>query len=128
MNQELRQAAERVIKTDESDWLDNEQYSSHGDIHDNWVPRREIVDAAKNISADYLRLTDPTPLTRGLLKQLGFVEIDGGRGHRLGRLEAFQHGTAWFWDGCRIVPSPRNAGELRQLAMRLEVELKEPQS
>jgi hypothetical protein len=122
---ELKAAAER-LRTD--------NYSECGDFEEAYF--RESNDTA-TVVFEYLRLTDTTPITPNVLKQVGFVQgmsgWDGLLVHRGGlRFIAAEDRVRERWEitepicsfGAFEIPQPlwpRNLGELRQLANRLDI-------
>jgi hypothetical protein len=92
-----------------------------------------------DLSREYLRLTDPTPLSPEVLKRVGFATVEtfeDGSGCILQngglRFVAARHGGG-FWTAAdefgnrQLADSiePRTLGELRMLALRLGIPLKE---
>jgi hypothetical protein len=101
-----------------------------------WNIRQRVIDhdGAASIAEEYLRLTNPTPLSITVLKQVGFEEVPQVRSHwQCGTLLVgdYKHERCWFVrepKADRQLPSdlaPRTLGELRQLANRLGIPLKE---
>jgi hypothetical protein len=91
------------------------------------------------LASEYLRLTEPTPLTPEALKRVGFATVEtfeDGSGcilqNSILRFVALRHGGGFWTAGDKFGNrqladslEPRTLGELRMLAMRLGIELKE---
>ncbi len=99
------------------------------DIPEYLGEKESLVRDLADTSREYLRLTDPTPITPDLLKRLGFKEIEFGY-LECGLMLAASDASEWFirQKPDRLMPwqiYPRTLGELRSLANRLGVPLKE---
>lgn len=70
----------------------------------------------------FLALTDPTPLTVGVLVGMGFTKDEWGRlvrGNLYARKMLDDPDLSFNIGALAVFPSPRTAGELRQLILRM---------
>lgn len=117
---ELQAAAERMREYMKSRTPEESPYRHKG----RWCDIQLDIDR-DHIAADYLRLTDPTPLTEAVLRDAGFVVVNGSGGllWSCGQCDVELTGSKIrCWTGGRLMTrciTPRTLGELNQLLDRV---------
>ena len=85
-----------------------------------------MLDDLRTVAKDYLRLTNPAPITEQRLREIGFVDQEKSTGLHRHPLRAEFMGDSWQfnlpdgWARRLVNPQPQTIGDVMQLIKRVE--------